>query len=333
MRAEYDARTTEQRPDFRHRVWVHTRARFFECRNAPCGRRSVPICYFSSRKLRLPFRIMFYGWAVASGRTTVFSTQQLSKHTHNRSFLVCCLFPCKVMASGMTTSTAERNRSCDTFYLDEAGLRTHAECDLVQDPNFGLLQVRGTRRLSITSTNPLGGGGALMLPCVTPPPTVENVSALAVRCCRQVKWKKTLPHSRFLLVGKCAGLFVCFGRGLYKGGGRCACWPDRAELPAGARARAAPQFPRPIEQAAAPGRKEPASRKGRATLAALTLGHAIDRSLLPLDRGPATGLLPNSFASFCPHGGRQCFFVPFFSFQPGRKCMAQRWWVSDVNST
>ncbi|CAN0533830.1 unnamed protein product, partial [Ectocarpus sp. 8 AP-2014] len=45
------------------------------------------------------------------------------------------------MASGMTTSTAERNRSCDTFYLDEAGLRTHPECDLVQDPNFGLLQV------------------------------------------------------------------------------------------------------------------------------------------------------------------------------------------------
>ncbi|CAB1097696.1 unnamed protein product [Ectocarpus sp. CCAP 1310/34] len=47
----------------------------------------------------------------------------------------------QVMASGMTTSTAERNRSCDTFYLDDVGLRTHPECDLVQDPNFGLLQV------------------------------------------------------------------------------------------------------------------------------------------------------------------------------------------------
>ncbi|CAM9938935.1 unnamed protein product [Ectocarpus sp. 6 AP-2014] len=49
----------------------------------------------------------------------------------------------QVMASGMTTSTAERNRSCDTFYLDEVGLRTHPECDLVQDPNFGLLQQVG----------------------------------------------------------------------------------------------------------------------------------------------------------------------------------------------
>eukprot|EP00903_Cladosiphon_okamuranus_P013391 g12479.t1 len=47
----------------------------------------------------------------------------------------------QVMASGMTTSTAVKNRGCDGFYLDEAGLRTHPECDLVQDPNFGLLQV------------------------------------------------------------------------------------------------------------------------------------------------------------------------------------------------
>lgn len=48
----------------------------------------------------------------------------------------------QVMASGMTTSTATVGRSCDTFYLDEAGLRTHPECDMVQDPNFGLLEVQ-----------------------------------------------------------------------------------------------------------------------------------------------------------------------------------------------
>lgn len=58
------------------------------------------------------------------------------------------------MASGMTTSTATRNRTCDGFYLDEAGLRTHPECDLVQDPNFGLLQASwlsasGLKRLSL----------------------------------------------------------------------------------------------------------------------------------------------------------------------------------------
>ncbi|CAN0212970.1 unnamed protein product [Pylaiella littoralis] len=46
----------------------------------------------------------------------------------------------QVMASGMTTSTATVGRSCDTFYLDEAGLRTHPECDMVQDPNFGFLE-------------------------------------------------------------------------------------------------------------------------------------------------------------------------------------------------
>ncbi|CAN0449872.1 unnamed protein product, partial [Hapterophycus canaliculatus] len=45
------------------------------------------------------------------------------------------------MSSGLTTSTATRNRSCDTFYRDEVGLRTHPECDLVLDPNFGMLQV------------------------------------------------------------------------------------------------------------------------------------------------------------------------------------------------
>lgn len=47
----------------------------------------------------------------------------------------------QVMASGMTTSTAKVKRSCDTIFLDEAGLRTHPECDLVLDPNFGLLEV------------------------------------------------------------------------------------------------------------------------------------------------------------------------------------------------
>ncbi|CAM9266786.1 unnamed protein product, partial [Hapterophycus canaliculatus] len=46
----------------------------------------------------------------------------------------------QVMASGMTTSTAIEGRTCDGFYLDNVGLRTHPECDLVQDPNFGLLQ-------------------------------------------------------------------------------------------------------------------------------------------------------------------------------------------------
>lgn len=81
----------------------------------------------------------------------------------------------KVMASGMTTSTAERNRSCDTFYLDEAGLRTHPECDIVQDPNFGLLQVSGTRKLSTTPRNPLEGG--------------RHTPAAAV-CKRHQRWKE-----------------------------------------------------------------------------------------------------------------------------------------------
>eukprot|EP00903_Cladosiphon_okamuranus_P012811 g11973.t1 len=48
----------------------------------------------------------------------------------------------QVMSSGMTYSTAHPNRTCDDWYLDEAGLRTHPECDLVLDPNFGLLQVK-----------------------------------------------------------------------------------------------------------------------------------------------------------------------------------------------
>lgn len=53
----------------------------------------------------------------------------------------------QVMASGITTSTATRGRGCDGFYRDYAGLRTHPECDLVLDPNFGLLQAsRGSKK-------------------------------------------------------------------------------------------------------------------------------------------------------------------------------------------
>lgn len=48
----------------------------------------------------------------------------------------------QVMASGMTTSTAKKGRECDGFIRDEPGLRTHPECDMVLDPNFGLIQVR-----------------------------------------------------------------------------------------------------------------------------------------------------------------------------------------------
>eukprot|EP00611_Tribonema_gayanum_P005967 TRINITY_DN151_c0_g1_i3.p1 TRINITY_DN151_c0_g1~~TRINITY_DN151_c0_g1_i3.p1 ORF type:complete len:494 (+),score=147.18 TRINITY_DN151_c0_g1_i3:660-2141(+) len=47
----------------------------------------------------------------------------------------------QVMASGMTLSTAVSGRQCSGYLLDPAGLRDHPECDIVLDPNFGLLQV------------------------------------------------------------------------------------------------------------------------------------------------------------------------------------------------
>ena len=45
------------------------------------------------------------------------------------------------MGSGMTTSTATKGRPCDGYIRDPNGLRTHEECDIVLDPNFGFLQV------------------------------------------------------------------------------------------------------------------------------------------------------------------------------------------------
>jgi hypothetical protein len=46
---------------------------------------------------------------------------------------------CQVMSSGMTTSTATPGRACEGYLLDPAGLRDHPECDIVLEPNFGLL--------------------------------------------------------------------------------------------------------------------------------------------------------------------------------------------------
>ncbi|CAM9699898.1 unnamed protein product [Chrysoparadoxa australica] len=43
----------------------------------------------------------------------------------------------QVMASGLTSSTAIPGTSCSSYRLDPAGLRDHAECDIVLDPNFG----------------------------------------------------------------------------------------------------------------------------------------------------------------------------------------------------
>ena len=42
----------------------------------------------------------------------------------------------------MTTSTAEKGRKCESYLRDKMGLRTHEECDIVLDPNFGFLKVR-----------------------------------------------------------------------------------------------------------------------------------------------------------------------------------------------
>ncbi|CAM9620288.1 unnamed protein product, partial [Ascophyllum nodosum] len=47
----------------------------------------------------------------------------------------------QVMGSGMTTSTAEKGRKCESYLRDKMGLRTHEECDIVLDPNFGFLKV------------------------------------------------------------------------------------------------------------------------------------------------------------------------------------------------
>ncbi|CAN0213118.1 unnamed protein product, partial [Laminaria digitata] len=47
----------------------------------------------------------------------------------------------QAMGSGMTTSTAAKGRTCEGYIRDSAGLRTHPECDVVLDPNFGFLQV------------------------------------------------------------------------------------------------------------------------------------------------------------------------------------------------
>lgn len=45
------------------------------------------------------------------------------------------------MSSGLTESTA-RDVACSGFRKDPMHLRTHAECDFVRGPNFGLLDVR-----------------------------------------------------------------------------------------------------------------------------------------------------------------------------------------------
>ena len=50
------------------------------------------------------------------------------------------------MGSGMSTSTAIKGRACEGYIRDYAGLRTHPECDIVLDPNFGFLEVWCTGR-------------------------------------------------------------------------------------------------------------------------------------------------------------------------------------------
>lgn len=47
----------------------------------------------------------------------------------------------QVMSSGLTSSTATPGRTCEGHFLDEVGLRVDDECNIVQDPNFGFLQV------------------------------------------------------------------------------------------------------------------------------------------------------------------------------------------------
>jgi hypothetical protein len=57
------------------------------------------------------------------------------------------------MASGMTLSTAVPGRKCDSYMLDPAQLRDHPECDIVLDPNFGMLEIEWANSSSSSSSS------------------------------------------------------------------------------------------------------------------------------------------------------------------------------------
>jgi len=48
----------------------------------------------------------------------------------------------QVMASGMTTSTAQKLECSHEFRVDPTGLRDHGECDFLDDPSFGVIDVQ-----------------------------------------------------------------------------------------------------------------------------------------------------------------------------------------------
>lgn len=110
---------------------------------ALCGRLKglLPTMAMSSKfRFRRGINTLNVDCTPKSFRNSPFMFARLLSRAYTRFCSALLYTHVKVMASGMTTSTATRNRTCDGFYLDEAGLRTHPECDLVQDPNFGLLQ-------------------------------------------------------------------------------------------------------------------------------------------------------------------------------------------------
>jgi hypothetical protein len=59
----------------------------------------------------------------------------------------------QVMASGMTLSTAVPGRKCDSYMLDPAHLRDHPECDIVLEPNFGMLEIEWSNSSSSSSSS------------------------------------------------------------------------------------------------------------------------------------------------------------------------------------